>query len=449
MALTTKGGITYVIVSQLSDLSDIVITNPTNGQAIIYQNGVWVNGSATAAASGADGSIQFATSSVLNSDTGLVWDNTNKWQVISSNALGASTKDGIILQNTTAATAGAQQVSPSIHWSGKGWATTPVNSQSVDFISWVSPTQGAANPTGTWALQASINAGAYANALTVTNAGTVTATAGMIGTSFLGSGSSGVTTVASNTTPLNANFNAISTNFSGSTNTARYLFGGAASVNYRVAIGGVNATTAITAGNNVANLLVAASPILAAISGTNAWACNAVITAIGTYTAGVGTVTNSASLYIAGAASFAGSNYCFYVNSTIPFSIDGGGAISGQQSLITSSAGINAKTVANTTIFTPVPAGKQFIITGIIIRCTAASAITIGPTLGIGTASGTNDIFASTVLTALTTTNDVFGFALVGMSKAVAAAGSVFLNLGTAATGTSQTIVADIKGYFI
>lgn len=117
--------------------------------------------------------------------------------------------------------------------------------------------------------------------------------------------------------------------------------------------------------------------------------------------------------------------------------------------VIASVTGVNAKTVANTVLFTPVPAGKTLIVTKVVIRCTAAVAITNGATIGIGRTAGTSDIFTDTNLAALTTTSNIFGFELYGMSVSVAAGGSVYLNLSVAATGTSQTLAVDLLGYYV
>lgn len=107
---------------------------------------------------------------------------------------------------------------------------------------------------------------------------------------------------------------------------------------------------------------------------------------------------------------------------------------------------INAKVTGATTLYT-VPTGKTAIITSAVIRCSAATAITNGPTIGIGTATGTNDIFALAAANALTTTTTIFGFSLVGMSVKVATGTAIKLNVGTASTGTSQTITVDLIGY--
>lgn len=95
---------------------------------------------------------------------------------ITTNALGTTqtTSSGLALVNTTAAAAGAQQISPAIRWSGSGWKTNATAaSQTVDFRAYVLPVQEAAAPTGNWVLQSSINGNAYAQAFAIGSAGQV------------------------------------------------------------------------------------------------------------------------------------------------------------------------------------------------------------------------------------------------------------------------------------
>lgn len=107
--------------------------------------------------------------------------------------------------------------------------------------------------------------------------------------------------------------------------------------------------------------------------------------------------------------------------------------------------GINAKSTGSTTLYT-VPAGKTAVITQAIIRCTAASSITNGPTVNIQTVS-TGDIYAGVAINALTTAGQDFGFVTNGMSVTAAAAGTITLNVTGASTGTSQTISITLIGY--
>lgn len=119
-----------------------------------------------------------AGSRFVERDTGLtyVWDLTswgvtsisaraNTWtaqQTFSANGVGDTPTPRIVLSNTTAAAAGAQQASPVIRWSGKGWKTdAAAASQAVEFQAYVLPLQGAAAPSGAWLLKQSINGGAY------------------------------------------------------------------------------------------------------------------------------------------------------------------------------------------------------------------------------------------------------------------------------------------------
>lgn len=83
--------------------------------------------------------------------------------------------DGIILENTTAATNGNQQNAPSMRWGGKGFATTSGTSRDVSFVAGVTVAQGTANPTGTFRILSSINGGALSgNLFSVSNLGVVT-----------------------------------------------------------------------------------------------------------------------------------------------------------------------------------------------------------------------------------------------------------------------------------
>lgn len=116
--------------------------------------------------------------------------------------------------------------------------------------------------------------------------------------------------------------------------------------------------------------------------------------------------------------------------------------------LLKITTGINAKTVANTSLYT-VPAGKSLVVQCFNVRVSAASAITVGPSGGVGNVAGTNNIAASQNMTALTTTANTFQWPIVGASLLTAAAGQIYFNLGIASTGTSQTIIIDLIGYLV
>jgi hypothetical protein len=130
------------------------------------------------------GAIVSGVSSVSNSDSSLTVSpttgaviasinlaNANLWtsvQTVTKTALATTPVNAILLQNTTAAAAAAQQVSPYLTLTGQGWKTTATAaSQSVAFSQYVLPVQGAASPGGQWVLGSSVNAGSFTPALTV------------------------------------------------------------------------------------------------------------------------------------------------------------------------------------------------------------------------------------------------------------------------------------------
>jgi len=116
--------------------------------------------------------------------------------------------------------------------------------------------------------------------------------------------------------------------------------------------------------------------------------------------------------------------------------------------LLSATTGINAKTVATTTLYT-VPSGKTAVITKAIIVPTAVSSITQGPVAGIGIAAGEDDIFASTQLTGLTATTKAYAFDAIGTYTLAAATEVIKLGIDTAASGTSMTVSVYLFGYLI
>lgn len=136
-------------------------------------------------------------------------------------ALGTTVADGVSLVNSTAAAAGAQQISSSTHWGGQGWKTAATAaSQPVDFIGYVLPVQGSGNPTAKFTLAASVNGSAYSTGFTLDNAGAgIFSTTVTVGSSsgFLVSGRSAVKSSADG---LFEFFNAAGNNFT------RVNFGG-------------------------------------------------------------------------------------------------------------------------------------------------------------------------------------------------------------------------------
>jgi len=137
-----------------------VFTTPNIGTATGTASGNWF-GTGTTTLTGAVDIV--GTSS-----------NTIKYSFAS---LGTTQTDGAGLHfiNTTAAAAGAQQISPSIVLEGQGWKTNATAaSQSVKWAMYNLPVQGAANPTTELGFYSSINGGAYTRRMYLTDAGTLT-----------------------------------------------------------------------------------------------------------------------------------------------------------------------------------------------------------------------------------------------------------------------------------
>lgn len=156
-----------------------------NGTNLYFYNGA-TNKDLLAAASGGmsiGGAITSATAgSILfaNASAQLGQDNANLFWDDANNRLGlgiavptmqftqlkagitAAPTDGMLLTNTTAASAGVQQLSPGLFLHGSGWKTTGTASVTVDYRFHVLPVQGAANPTAALLLQSSIAGAAYA-----------------------------------------------------------------------------------------------------------------------------------------------------------------------------------------------------------------------------------------------------------------------------------------------
>jgi len=98
-----------------------------------------------------------------------------------------------------------------------------------------------------------------------------------------------------------------------------------------------------------------------------------------------------------------------------------------------------------TTSFSPVPAGKKWLVTRVEVECSAAVAITAEAIAGIGVAAGEDDIFASQSLVSLKAAGDLFIFE--GIEGVVANAADVIkAGIDTGSVGTSQEATFRIIG---
>lgn len=129
---------------------------------------------------------------------------------ITLDAVGATSVDadlGLLIINTTAAAAGAQQYSPMLVLEGQGWKTNATAaSQEVQFAFQVIPIEGAANPTGQLSIFSNINDGGFVERASLSSGGAFTATSLHATSATLTT-----TSVAANTSDLYVNLLIINT----------------------------------------------------------------------------------------------------------------------------------------------------------------------------------------------------------------------------------------------
>lgn len=100
--------------------------------------------------------------------------------ITDTQSIGATSTDGLVLTDPTAAASGNQEWSPRIRWTGQGWKTnTTAGSQETDAIAEIQPVQGTANPSFNWVLSGQINGGGYGALLTVPSGGNLNLNSGV------------------------------------------------------------------------------------------------------------------------------------------------------------------------------------------------------------------------------------------------------------------------------
>lgn len=109
-------------------------------------------------------------------------------------------------------------------------------------------------------------------------------------------------------------------------------------------------------------------------------------------------------------------------------------------------ASVNAKTVAATNIF---QVKARFYVTRIQIETTAATAITAGAVVTVGsTGTAANSILANTTLANTPVVGGYETFLPKAGALPLAAGDILTVSVGTGATGTSQTIRPHVYGYY-
>lgn len=114
--------------------------------------------------------------------------------------------------------------------------------------------------------------------------------------------------------------------------------------------------------------------------------------------------------------------------------------------VLASVTGIDGTSTGTTNIYT-VPTGKETIVQALSIRLTAISGAGSVVKLGLGIASGEDDIFADVDLTGLDATNKLYKFNSGGTQRKGEAAEIIKIGIDTAATFPTYTFSADLIGY--
>ena len=133
--------------------------------------------------------------------------------ITDTQAIGATSTDGLILTDPTAATSANQKWSPRIRLTGQGWKTTATaGSQETDWIVENQPVQGTTHPTSNLVFSDQVNAGGYGVDVTFDSAGDITAIGAISGTTLTSTISTGTApfTVTSTTNVANLNASTLS-----------------------------------------------------------------------------------------------------------------------------------------------------------------------------------------------------------------------------------------------
>lgn len=121
---------------------------------------------------GTAGSVLFInpTDTVSQNNSSFYWDDASKQLKLSKTSLATTPTTSMLLQNTTAATAGTQvQVSPAIEWTGTEWDSGLTSSKTASFRAYLLPRATSSNRFGTLKFQGMNNAGTHVDLFTLNN----------------------------------------------------------------------------------------------------------------------------------------------------------------------------------------------------------------------------------------------------------------------------------------
>ncbi|MGD9730156.1 MAG: hypothetical protein AB7L09_00505 [Nitrospira sp.] len=109
---------------------------------------------------------------------------------------------------------------------------------------------------------------------------------------------------------------------------------------------------------------------------------------------------------------------------------------------------INAFSLGTNAVYTA-PAAQKVVITKVILRCTAATAVATPADVKVEINPAAGDLMITESLLGVLAVDDQWSFVAEARGLVVPAGGQVDVTVVTAATGTSQTLEADVFGYFV
>lgn len=113
--------------------------------------------------------------------------------------------------------------------------------------------------------------------------------------------------------------------------------------------------------------------------------------------------------------------------------------------------GIDAKATGPSGIADTIDfAGRSFFVTGVLVKCDSATAITVPASVSVGTNAATYDnILPITALTGLTASGHSLFLPVTSPSVVLAPLTNIVLNVTTGATGTAQNITPHVLGVYL
>jgi len=165
--------VTRQFSSTFTTQREYVFTHPTYSMVAASQT---ITNAATVAIKGAP----IASTNLTITNPYALWVQSGATKH-SADGIGTTNTTGIELSNETAASAGAQQISPDLIFTAQGWKTTATAaSQTVNFRQYVLPVQGTTAPTALWTMQSQINGGGYSTIFSVGNTGILRGAGGVL-----------------------------------------------------------------------------------------------------------------------------------------------------------------------------------------------------------------------------------------------------------------------------